>query len=63
VNPLLKRSTKPVRERESNSRRLKKNMKRMLPRRKEKRLLKLRRNKMRPRMPLLKPPKILQPQR
>ena len=63
VNPLLKRSTKPVRERESNSRRLKKNMKRMLPRRKEKRLLKLRRNKMRPRMPLLKLPKILQPQR
>jgi hypothetical protein len=63
VNPLLKRSTKPVRERESNSRRLKKNMKRMLPRRKEKRLLKLRRNKMKPRMLLLKPPKILQPQR
>ena len=60
---MLKRSTKPVRERESNSRRLKKNMKRMLPRRKEKRLLKLRRNKMRLRMPLLKPPKILQPQR
>ena len=60
---MLKRSTKPVRERESNSRRLKKNMKRMLPRRKEKRLLKLRRNKMRLRMPHLKPPKILQPQR
>jgi hypothetical protein len=60
---LLKRSTRPVRERESNSRRLRRNMRRMLLRRKEMRLLKLRRNKRRPRMPPLKLPKILQPLR
>jgi len=52
-----------VRERESNSRRLRRNMRRMLLRRKEMRLLKLRRNKRRPRMPPLKLPKILQPLR